>query len=160
MRQKVCSSCDSWLPTNQFYCLCCGQPIAPAPDGPALEPDEPEVMEAHEEIRLDELSASDYLVIRTHNNQYRFMLLEPEQGYGLLSGGALGGRPIQAILLGTVCADGPSALQNHLALRTGLSAVFHLDVAQGNKRMATSPITALTRIRGGKTTQSRPALSI
>ena len=166
MRLNVCSACDGALPTHSAYCPHCGRAVAGSSPCSKLVPGELQVMEETPEITLNQLAAADYLLIQTHNNLYKFTLVEPSSGYGTLSGGALGNRQFHARLLGAACCKDAKSVAHPFKLKVGLNAFFHLDAVENQepsgatqKQVATSSIIRLTHVGGGKITRVRTALA-
>jgi hypothetical protein len=132
-----------------------------------LQPqDESQVAEEIKELHLNHLEAFDYILIQTRNSLYKFTVMEPTRGGGLLSGGALGNKQLQAALLGAVCCKKSNSVSQCLTLKVGLSALFFLDEIndekvnlETKKQLAISPITRLTHVCGGAITKSRSAFS-
>lgn len=166
MRSNVCSACHSALPVQSVYCPHCGRAAADSIVCSQPLPQELQAMEEAQEIILDQLAATDYVLIQTHNNLYKFTLVEPASGYGSLSGGALGNQSVHARLLGALCCNNAKSVAHPLKLKVGLNALFHLDAAESpepptatQKQVATSSIIRLTHVGGGKVTRVRTALT-
>jgi hypothetical protein len=165
MRAIVCSACNGALPAHSVYCPHCGQSVSGS-DRQGLSKDL-QVMEELTEIDFHQLTTADYILIQTRNNLYKFTLVEPADGYGILSGGALGNQQFQCGLLGTVCCKKAKSVAHPLTLKVGMTAVFYLGADDGQptsgesrRQVATSPITRLTRVGGGKITGVRDALPV
>jgi hypothetical protein len=159
-QKDFCATCCQVLPTSAAYCPQCGRFITPAPS--ALSPDPAQVIETVEELEIDRLAPADYLLIRTRNSLYKFTLIEPVIGYGILTGGALGTRQIHASLIAQANCQDEKTVSRSLRVSTGQGLLFYPDENQEGsdqrKQIATSPIQKLTYVTGGKTTAVRPAL--
>jgi hypothetical protein len=163
-RRNVCYRCCQVLPENSNYCPHCGRTISCLTTPFAPSPDNAQVIETVEELEIDRLAPADYLLIRTRNSLYKFTLIEPVIGYGILTGGALGTRQIHASLIAQANCQDTKTVARSLRVSTGQGLLFYLDENQveGNdqrKQVATSPIQKLTYVTGGKTTAMRPAPS-
>ena len=99
--------------------------------------------QATPEIALDQLRETDQLVIRTLNSVYIFLVADPVNRNGLLSGGVIGNDPAQAVL------DSSPSVQDH-RLRAGERARFYVTTEAGLKRVTTSVITDLIHQRAEK----------
>ncbi len=166
MKLNVCSACDGALPARSAYCPHCGRAAAGSSVCSKLVPEALQVMEETQEITLNQLAAADYVLIQTHNNLYKFTLVEPSSGYGILSGGALGNRQFHSRLLGAVCCKNAKSVAHPFKLKVGLNALFDLDAVENQessgatqKQVATSSIIRLTHVGGGKITRLRTALA-
>ncbi|HXG68100.1 MAG TPA: hypothetical protein VNO70_23595 [Blastocatellia bacterium] len=148
MIQTACASCQDLYITGRLYCVHCGRPLAPRPSRAQKQMRAAAAVTEPAEIWLDRLAESDCILIHTQNSLYRFTLIEPACRYGLLSGGPLGSGKVTALLLGAPHNGG-----NPLVLQIGSSVIFHVDSAEGVRRVETSAITGLTYIRGGGRTK-------
>jgi hypothetical protein len=84
--------------------------------------------------------------IETLNSRYRFLLIDPANGKGLLSGGSLGDERYLAFLTG-VLGDGVDTLSiDAQRLKCGTHALFYLETAQGTKSLILSKIVRLSLI--------------
>jgi len=95
------------------------------------------------EIALDQLRAADRLVILTLNSVYTFLVNDPVNRKGLLSGGVIGNDAVQAVL------EVASSAQDH-RLRTGERVRFYIISGPSIKRVTTSVVTNLIHRRSGK----------
>ncbi|HXG95010.1 MAG TPA: hypothetical protein VNN73_21905 [Blastocatellia bacterium] len=96
------------------------------------------------EMELKNISEEDQILIRTQNSEYRFSVTDPEERRGLLSGGSLGDRQRDAVLVGMLgITDG---LKSDISsLKTGGRALFYLKSNYGVERLITSVITGIAR---------------
>jgi hypothetical protein len=153
MHRTHCSNCGDISQVGGRFCPHCGGRLEAAPAHAVR--DETEALEDSEEIRLDELAATDCVLIRTRNTVYRFTVLEAARGRGLLSGGTLGEAQARAV---APREPGARAAAFGLpTLRTGEVATFRLGAGKAAQRLTTSPITRLTCIRGGHATRPLPS---
>jgi hypothetical protein len=162
----TCFSCNAALPAYSAYCPYCGHADPCAVVEVPYQEDESQVAEEIKELRLNQLEAFDYILIQTRNSLYKFTVMESARGGGLLSGGALGNKQLQAALLGAVCCKNSKSVSHCLTLKIGLSALFFLDEIndekvnlETKKQLAISPITRLTHVCGGAITKSRSAFA-
>ncbi len=100
------------------------------------------------ELPLEKINATDRVVIHTVNSTYMFSLIDPEGRRGLLSGGLLGRRVCDAVLVGTLNRVGQDQPPDPSALRTNCRALFFIRAKTGLERLITSVITRLDHIRG------------
>ena len=103
------------------------------------------------EVLLKELGAGDSLTIQTEHSSYTFMVLDPLERTGILTGGKLKRHMMRVTLVGSLdereqsigkVRDEPGRLQ------IGAQAVFYLKSAQCIRRITTSPVKHILHIRG------------
>ena len=95
-------------------------------------------------ITLDSINPNDQILIRTQNSEYRFSILDPKERRGTLSGGTLGARAREAVLVGTL-SENNNSVDDSRGLKTGRRALFYLAARNGVERLITSIITGITR---------------
>ena len=100
------------------------------------------------ELPLERVSATDKVVIRTVNSTYVFWLIDPDARRGLLSGGLVGHRLCNAVLVGTVTDAARNIPADPTVLRTNSRALFFIKAKNGLERLITSVITKLVHIKG------------
>jgi hypothetical protein len=100
-----------------------------------------------EEIALIGLSATDEITIRTKNSQYQFLLIDPSEKRGLLSGGLLGGRQREAILVGTLANKTKSFAIDSPVVKVGDRVLFCLIDGNEAENFFTTVIQQLGHIR-------------
>lgn len=100
------------------------------------------------EVFFDDIRASDSLTIRTEYSTYTFLVIDPAERAGILTGGKLKRRMVRATLVGTLDEEDSDSIKDESRLRTGAPALFHLKSAQGVWRIITSTITDLIHERG------------
>jgi len=98
------------------------------------------------QISLDTLNATDCISIKTADDTYLFIVTDPEERRGVLTGGALGSRSIVSVLLGAnLGRDGQvSGLFSNLC--KGSRAIFFIESHKGVKQFRTSEIIGLVHI--------------
>jgi hypothetical protein len=111
------------------------------------------------ELPLDRVSATDKVVIRTVNSTYVFWLIDPDARRGLLSGGLVGHRLCNAVLVGTVTDTARNIPADPTVLRTNSRALFFIKAKNGLERLITSVITKLVHIKGQQT-RPRPGRGV
>jgi hypothetical protein len=55
----------------------------------------------HDDVLLEHLTPFDTILLRTHNSEYRILLLEPKTGRALVEGGEYLGEPSEALVRGS-----------------------------------------------------------
>lgn len=100
----------------------------------ALKEDENETTQS--EILLENLNPFDTILLRTHNSEYRILLLDPKTGRALVEGGEYLTEPSEALLKGSaVLGD---------ALKAGSICVgSRFEMWVGERVFITSPIKAV-----------------
>lgn len=149
MKSMECYSYVEWMDADNSYCGLRGATEAAAEGEPLVFGYLQEV----EEVNLDSLRAKDYLLIQTRNNIYRFTVLDPEERYGLLSGGSLGRHSIKAKLVATMPASQQEA-SKVMTIRQHSRAIFSVSSEEAPERLITSAIMKLTRVTGGVITET------
>ena len=88
------------------------------------------------ELRFEDLSPFDTILLRTHNSNYRILLLDPKTGRALVEGGDYLLEPNEALLQGSAVAGD--------ALKPGAICVgCRLEMWVGERVFLTSPIKAV-----------------
>jgi hypothetical protein len=102
------------------------------------------------ELLLKDLRMSDSLTIQTEYSTYAFLVTDPVQRAGILTGGKLKRHMMSVILVGVLDEreDRGRAGDEPGRLRTGAQAVFYLKSAEGVRRITTSPIKHILHVRG------------
>jgi len=95
---------------------------------------------ANEKILFEDLNASDSLTIHTEYSRYSFLILDPVQRVGILTGGRLRRSMARATLVGMI-EDDDESRRDESSLRVGAQALFHLKSQQGIRRITTSVVT-------------------
>jgi len=93
---------------------------------------------------LESVRAGEEISIDTRNSAYRFVVVDARERRGRLSGGALGPREHDAVLVGAMPGD-PAGAERFDGLRIGRRALFYLTARNGVERLITSMITGLSR---------------
>ena len=99
------------------------------------------------DITMKDIGPSDQILIRTQNSEYRFSIVDPNERRGTLSGGSLGDKSRDAVLVGTLSEGNNSNPLDNVSsgLKTGRRALFYLTAKNGIERLITSIITGITR---------------
>ena len=99
------------------------------------------------DITMKDIGPSDQILIRTQNSEYRFSIVDPVERRGTLSGGSLGDKSRDAVLVGTLSESNSSNSLDNVSngLKTGRRALFYLTAKNGIERLITSIITGITR---------------
>ena len=102
------------------------------------------------ELLLRDLRTSDSVTIQTEYSTYAFLVTDPVQKAGILTGGKLKRHMMSVILVGVLDEreDRGRAGDEPGRLRTGAQAVFYLKSAEGVRRITTSPIKHIVHVRG------------
>ncbi|MEW6208938.1 MAG: hypothetical protein AB1631_11270 [Acidobacteriota bacterium] len=95
------------------------------------------------ELNFREMEAGQTIGIETLNSSYRFLLIDPANGKGLLSGGSLGEGRHLAFLTGSIGDKRDPLGIDSRRLRTGARALFYLETNQGTKSLTLSKIVRL-----------------
>lgn len=98
-----------------------------------------------QEFSFDDLKANDQLIINTHNNQYRFELIDPHSRLGTLTGGRLGQNVYEATLL--YSSQGTLKTINEKSISIEATAIFLVKCDNMATHLYTSRITNLTLLR-------------
>ena len=98
--------------------------------------------ESADEIHLDDLSATDQILIETTNSFYSFTITEPKILAGRLIGGVLGNRLVNAALLPSWFANrNPNFTPQ--SFKVGSRLVFMVEWGNNLRQLTTSVITRL-----------------
>jgi hypothetical protein len=104
------------------------------------------------EVLLTDISSGDHITIETQNSCYEFSVLDPVNGHGLLSGGALGTQAQWAYLVGAL-DEGRSSNSSvdGACIKTNARALFYLENPFGLKSLILSKVARIlhTRSRNG-----------
>ena len=98
-------------------------------------------------IALDDIKVHDKVLIKTKNSEYRFSVIDPLHHKGMLSGGALGEEPREAVLIESVCKFEEATSREFRGLKTGARALFYISSGRSVERVTTSEIFGLTLIK-------------
>lgn len=101
---------------------------------------------AAKEIILDSLGAGDLLLIRTAKSVYSFIVSDPREKCGWLTGGRLGDAGVPAVLVGAQSGVGVCAEFWRTKLSAGMRVVFIVNDGSDSTRLMTSAINSLTHI--------------
>jgi hypothetical protein len=97
-------------------------------------------------ISLDALNATDCLSIKTADNTYVFVVTDPEERRGLLTGGELGSSSAASVLLGADTRQNGQVSALFSGLYQGSRAIFFVESRDGVRQVITSEITGLIHI--------------
>ena len=98
------------------------------------------------QISLDTLSATDCISIKTADETYLFIVTDPEERRGVLTGGALGSRSTVSVLLGANMRRNGQVSGLFSDLYEGSRAIFFIESHDGVKQFMTSEILGLVHI--------------
>jgi hypothetical protein len=103
----ICSKCgraieDTTLEIDPAWALCLDCWVRETGDS-HLTRDEGHltISDPHSQIMLDSLEPFDTVVLRTHNSDYRILLLDPTMGRALVEGGSLLAEPREGFIRGS-----------------------------------------------------------
>ncbi|HEX6043422.1 MAG TPA: hypothetical protein VFZ22_02950 [Pyrinomonadaceae bacterium] len=88
------------------------------------------------EIMLENLEPFDTILLRTHNNDYRMLLLDPKTGRALVEGGSLLTEPSEALIRGSSLPGAPLS-------RGAICVGCRLELWADEKVLLTSPIKSI-----------------
>jgi hypothetical protein len=97
-------------------------------------------------ISLDTLSATDCLSIKTADDTYVFVVTDPDERRGLLTGGELGSSSAASVLLGADTRQNGQVSALFSGLYQGSRAIFFVESRDGIRQFITSEITGLVHI--------------
>ena len=97
-------------------------------------------------ISLDTLSATDCLSIKTADDTYVFVVTDPDERRGLLTGGELGSSSAASVLLGADTRQNGQVSALFSGLYQGSRAIFFVESRDGIRQFITSDITGLVHI--------------
>lgn len=98
-------------------------------------------------IAFEEIGQNDKVVINTSNSHYQFSISDPRTHRGMLSGGAIGDEPREAVLIESISKNGDGGVRDFRGLRTGARALFYLPSSRGIERVTTSKISGLALVK-------------
>ena len=104
---------------------------------------------ATDEIAFNGLSAADEIAIQTNNSHYQFLLIDPSEKRGILSGGSLGDRQREAILVGTLAYNTNAFAIDSPVMRVGDRVLFCLIDGNEAENFFTTMIQQLAHISAG-----------
>jgi hypothetical protein len=98
--------------------------------------------EYQKRVRFEDLEASDSLTIHTEYSRYSFLVLDPVDRVGILTGGRLRRAMTRATLVGMI-EEGDESRRDESCLRAGAQALFVIRSGKEVRRITTSVITAI-----------------
>jgi len=116
------------------------------------DPRHPLHSEAGSAITFADVEVNDKVLIRTRNSEYRFEIADPVNGKGLLSGGTVGEKPREAILIESLIKSDSGRLRDFRGLKTGARALFYLSSNHRIERVKTSNISSLILVKAADRT--------
>jgi hypothetical protein len=119
-------------------------------------------MENHEHndgLALSDLKATDRLRLETKNHRYEFELVDPAEKRGLLSGGTVGDKPREAVLVGSMAKNTSGFDCDKLIVRMGDRVLFGIITDDKLQSFFTSGVRRLTVIRGSEHPRDMTATS-
>ena len=103
-------------------------------------------------ITFADIEVNDKVLIKTCNSEYRFEVADPVNGKGLLSGGTLGEKPREAILIESLIKSDSGRLRDFRGLKTGARALFYISSSHCIERVKTSNISSLILVKAADRT--------
>ncbi len=100
------------------------------------------------ETVVTDLNSADTILIHTANSTYRFSLIDPVRGSGILTGGVLGTCIVRATLIGLAMGSTENNEGSIEELIAGARAIFLIGSSKAVRRVRTSPIAKVVRICG------------
>ena len=97
-------------------------------------------------ISLDTLSATDCISIKTADDTYLFVVTDPDERRGVLTGGELGSSSVESVLLGADMRRNGQVSALFSGLYQGLRAIFFVASQDGIRQLITSEITGLIHL--------------
>ena len=98
------------------------------------------------QVSLDTLNATDCISIKTADETYLFIVTDPEERRGVLTGGALGSRSTVSVLLGANMRRNGHVSGLFSDLYEGARAIFFIESDDGVEQFMTSEILGLVHI--------------
>jgi hypothetical protein len=103
------------------------------------------------QIRLENLESGDTVLLRTHNNDYRMLILDPNTGRVLVEGGTLLSEPREALVRGSSLPGAPFS-------RGTICVGCRLELWVDERVLLTSPIKSI-EVKHSAPAESMPAIS-
>jgi hypothetical protein len=104
------------------------------------------ISKAVAEISLDTLKVTDCISIKTADHSYLFLVTDPDERRGVLTGGALGFDSTASVLLGADLRKNGQVSALFSDLYQGSRAIFFVESHDGVRQFITSEIIALVHI--------------
>ena len=98
------------------------------------------------QVSLDTLNATDCISIKTGDETYLFIVTDPEERRGVLTGGALGSSSTVSVLLGANMRRNGQVSGLFSDLYEGSRAIFFIESDDGVEQFMTSEILGLVHI--------------
>jgi len=98
------------------------------------------------QISLNTLNATDCISIKTADHTYLFIVTDPEERRGVLTGGTLGSSSTISVLLGANMRRGGQVSGIFSDLYQGSRAIFFIESHDGVRQLMTSEIIELVYI--------------
>lgn len=116
------------------------------------DPRHPSHSELGAAITFADIQVNDKVLIKTRNSEYRFEVADPINGRGLLSGGTVGEKPREAILIESLVKSDSGRLRDFRGLKTGARALFYISSSCHIERVKTSNISSLILVKAADRT--------
>lgn len=129
------------IESEDHHCKLFGSPLRLS-DADANHSRKSDTQELVSEPGLTSLRVADQLIIETAHSVYSFTVSDPATPSGKLLGGVLGNRLVNAALIPSRSASGPSSL-THNDLGTGSKMIFIIEQGNNLRRLTTSTVTRL-----------------
>lgn len=98
------------------------------------------------QISLDTLNATDCISIKTADHTYLFIVTDPEERRGVLTGGTLGSSSTVSVLLGANMRRNGHVSGLFSEIYEGSRAIFFIESDDGVEQFMTSEILGLVHI--------------
>jgi len=110
------------------------------------QPNRTYISKAVAQISLDTLNVTDCISIKTSDYNYLFVVIDPEQRRGVLTGGAPGFNSTVSVLLGADMRKNGQVSALFSGLYHGSRAIFFVESNGGVRQFVTSEIIGLVHI--------------
>lgn len=104
------------------------------------------ISKAVAQISLETLNVTDCISIKTADHSYLFVVTDPEERRGVLTGGALGFNSAASVLLGADLRKNGQVSALFSGLYQGSRAIFFVESHDGVRQFVTSEIIGLVHI--------------
>lgn len=108
------------------------------------------ISKAVAQISLDRLNVTDCISIKTADHSYLFVVTDPEERRGVLTGGAPGFNSTASVLLGADLRKNGQVSALFSGLYQGSRAIFFFESHDGVRQFVTSEIIGLVYIEANK----------
>jgi len=116
------------------------------------------ISKAVPQISLDSLNVTDCISIKTADQSYLFVVTDPEERRGVLTGGAPGFNSTASVLLGADLRKNGQVSALFSGLYQGSRAIFFVESLDGVRQFVTSEIIGLVYIEADKIDPIEPSV--